>query len=306
MRFAMGSLFALLFVALPARRARRAASLIGNVIRVPVVVLTAGSFFYSLSLLPLAEALTLSFLAPVFVALLGALLLKEKLGGRVFQALGFGLAGMLVMVWPRLQGDVSNAELGVAAALFSAVAYAFNLILLRRIAQKEHPAIIVLFQNGGPALCLAIPAALAFVPMTAPTSPPMRCRRARGRWAFHAGLGLRPRRGLAPGAARIHRADLGEPARLPDVRRGTAVHDLCRRAADRSGRDRGQPEIASAVCCAQPLGFAGKIRQVSVPCARSLPRSSTNRPSVVATVPPRWISLPSQRTVPLSGMTGRT
>ena len=67
---------------------------------------------------------------------------------------------MLVMVWPRLQGQVSGAGLGVAAALFSAVAYAFNLILLRRIALKEHPAVIVAFQNCGPALVLAIPAAL--------------------------------------------------------------------------------------------------------------------------------------------------
>ena len=142
------------------------ASLIGNLLRIPLVVLTAGSFFYSVSVLPLAEALTLSFLAPVFVALLGGLLLKEKIDKRILQALGFGIAGMLVMVWPRLQGHVSGAGLGVAAALFSAVSYAFNLILLRRIAVREHPTVIVAFQNVGPAVCLAIPAALAFVPMT--------------------------------------------------------------------------------------------------------------------------------------------
>ena len=110
--------------------------------------------------------MTLSFLAPVFVALLGGLLLKEKIDRRILQALGFGIAGMLVMVWPRLQGHVSGAGLGVAAALFSAVSYAFNLILLRRIAVREHPTVIVAFQNVGPAVCLAIPAALAFVPMT--------------------------------------------------------------------------------------------------------------------------------------------
>lgn len=167
MRFAMGGLCALAVLAFvrPAMPTRQ--SVIGNSIRVPVVVLTAGSFFYSLSVLPLAEALTLAFLAPVFVALLGGLLLKERMDARVFQALGFGVAGMLVMVWPRLQGHVSGAGLGVAAALFSAVTYAFNLILLRRIAMKEHPAIIVAFQNCGPALVLAIPAALSFVPMTA-------------------------------------------------------------------------------------------------------------------------------------------
>lgn len=165
MRFAMGGLCALVVLALARPAFPSRASLIGNTIRIPVVVLTAGSFFYSLSVLPLAETLTLSFLAPVFVALLGALILKERLDSRILQALGFGVAGMLVMVWPRLQGEVSGAGLGVAAALFSAVSYAFNLILLRKIALKEHPAIIVLFQTGGPALCLAIPVWPHFVPM---------------------------------------------------------------------------------------------------------------------------------------------
>ncbi len=166
MRFAMGGICALavLAIARPARPTRE--SLIGNTARVPLVVLTAGSFFYSISVLPLAEALTLSFLAPVFVALLGGLLLKEKIDKRILQALGFGLAGMLVMVWPRLQGHVSGAGLGVAAALFSAVSYAFNLIMLRRIAVREHPTVIVAFQTVGPALCLAIPAWYAFVPMS--------------------------------------------------------------------------------------------------------------------------------------------
>ncbi|KRE17871.1 hypothetical protein ASE63_01355 [Bosea sp. Root381] len=167
MRFAMGGICSLAVLAFvrPAMPTRR--SVIGNSIRVPVVVLTAGSFFYSLSVLPLAEALTLAFLAPVFVALLGGLLLKERMDSRIFQALAFGVAGMLVMVWPRLQGHVSGAGLGVAAALFSAVTYAFNLVLLRRIAMREHPAVIVAFQNCGPALLLAIPAMLYFAPMTA-------------------------------------------------------------------------------------------------------------------------------------------
>jgi drug/metabolite transporter (DMT)-like permease len=166
MRFAAGAICAIIVAAVlrPARPTR--ASLIGNSIRIPLVIVTASSFFYSISVLPLAEALTLSFLAPVFVALLGALILKERLDGRILQALGFGLAGMLVMVWPRLQGGVTGAELGVAAALVSAVSYAFNLILLRTIAVKEHPAIIVLFQNAGPALCLAWPAYYIFQPMS--------------------------------------------------------------------------------------------------------------------------------------------
>lgn len=165
MRFLMGGLCALIVLAIVRPGRPTKASLIGNLTRIPLVVLTAGSFFYSVSVLPLAEALTLAFLAPVFVALLGGVLLKERIDGRVLQALAFGLAGMLVMVWPRLQGHVSGASLGVAAALFSAVSYAFNLVLLRSIATREHPTVIVAFQNIGPALCLAIPAAYVFVPM---------------------------------------------------------------------------------------------------------------------------------------------
>lgn len=167
MRFAAGGLCALIVLAAVRPKRPTRDSVIGNLIRVPIVVLTAGSFFYSVSQLPLAEALTLAFLAPVFVALLGALMLKERLDRRIIEALGFGLAGMLVMVWPRLQGGVTGAEFGVAAALFSAVSYAFNLILLRRIAVKEHPAVIVAFQNCGPALLLAIPAWFVLEPMSA-------------------------------------------------------------------------------------------------------------------------------------------
>lgn len=166
MRFAAGSVFALAAVAITRPPAPTRASVMGNLARVPVVVMTAGSFFYSVSVLPLAEALTLSFLAPVFVALMGTLMLGERLDRRILQALGCGLAGMLVMVWPRLQGEVSGAGLGVAAALFSAVTYAFNLVLLRRIALRERPAVIVLFQNAGPALCLVIPAFLYAVPLS--------------------------------------------------------------------------------------------------------------------------------------------
>lgn len=159
LRFMMGGVVALAAIAI-ARPPRPTPDQIrANLYRVPLVVLTAGSFFTAVSLLPLAEAISLSFLAPCFIAILGVLLLKEQVSRTVIIAIAAGFLGMLVMLWPKLQAGVGGSTLGVAAAVISAVAYAFNIILLRKLAVSQHPAIIVAFQCIGPGLVL-MPAAL--------------------------------------------------------------------------------------------------------------------------------------------------
>lgn len=155
MRFATGGVIAMLAVAILRPPRPTGAEVTANLLRVPIVVVTAGSFFVAISLLPLAEAIGLSFLAPVFIAGLGVLLLKERLDASIFVALGAGFAGMAVMLWPKLQAGVDGSTLGVAAALFSALSYAVNIILLRKLAVNQHPATIVAFQNIGPAIVLA-------------------------------------------------------------------------------------------------------------------------------------------------------
>ncbi len=161
LRFVMGGLVALLALAWLAPPRPTGPEIRANLLRVPLVVLTAGSFFYSISQLPLAEAISLSFLAPAFIAVLGVVLLKEKLDRNILLALAAGFAGMLVMLLPKLQEGITGSTLGVIAALFSAFAYAFNIILLRRLAVNQHPATIVAFQNWGPAVLL-LPAAVWF------------------------------------------------------------------------------------------------------------------------------------------------
>jgi S-adenosylmethionine uptake transporter len=161
LRFVMGGLVALVVMAWLAPPRPTGPEIRANLLRVPLVVLTAGSFFYSISQLPLAEAISLSFLAPAFIAVLGVVLLKEKLDRNILLALAAGFAGMLVMLLPKLQEGITGSTLGVIAALFSAFAYAFNIILLRRLAVNQHPATIVAFQNWGPAVLL-LPAAVWF------------------------------------------------------------------------------------------------------------------------------------------------
>lgn len=144
-----------------------------NALRGTLGALTATTFFYSLQTLPLAEAIAFSFLSPLFLALFGAMILGEAIGRSTLYGLGFGFAGMLVMTFgPSLAGGLGTALAGskplhlpgVAAAVLSAISYAFGLVLLRQRAQQDALVIIVLFQTMVPATLLAIPAMLVWKP----------------------------------------------------------------------------------------------------------------------------------------------
>lgn len=159
LRFAFGLLVALgaLAAARPGLPSRE--TVIANAGRAALAVVTATTFFFALSELPLAEALVLTFLSPLFVALFGALMLGERPDRRILAALVAGFAGVLVVASDQLgEGGPARSLAGVAAALVSAVCYAFGLVLLRARAQRDPMTYIVFFQNLGPALILAAPA----------------------------------------------------------------------------------------------------------------------------------------------------
>lgn len=137
-------------------------TVVANLLRSVAAVVTAVSFFYALGQLPLAETLVLSFLSPMFIALFGTLMLREKVDGRIVAAIAVGFIGTLVVVLGQT-GEASAARSwsGVGAALLSAVTYAFSLVLLRQRAQRDKFIHIVFFQNIGPAL-LVLPFGLLF------------------------------------------------------------------------------------------------------------------------------------------------
>jgi drug/metabolite transporter (DMT)-like permease len=181
MRFLAGALvmvivFTLLFPGRPSWETMRV-----NGLRGFLVVFTALSFFYGLSTLPLAEALALSFLSPIFIAVMGVVLLKETVGARIIIGLVLGMLGMMVMVYG-LQTDEAGPRpaLGVAAAIASAFSYGLAIVLLRARATRDPVVTIVLIQHVMPSVIVgllalmvwvfinpslaAIPAALAFHP----------------------------------------------------------------------------------------------------------------------------------------------
>ncbi len=114
-----------------------------------VTSLMAFLFFWGLVYVPLAEAIGLSFIAPLIALYLAAVLLQENIGGRSIWASIIGFAGALVIIGGKLGGDYSaDIGQGIAAILLSAVLYAYNLILQRRQSLIAEPVEIAFFQNA--------------------------------------------------------------------------------------------------------------------------------------------------------------
>jgi len=166
LRFAFGTLVATAIVAAIRPGWPGPETIRANLVRSVVGVLTAVSFFYALGQLPLAETLVLSFLSPMFVALFGLLLLRERVDSRVLAAIAVGFGGTLVVVLGQT-GPESGARswTGVGAALLSAVTYALSMVLLRQRAQRDKFIHIVWLSNIGPAVLVAPVALMAWQPV---------------------------------------------------------------------------------------------------------------------------------------------
>ncbi len=127
----------------------RGAVLRVHALRSAVVAVMAPLFFWGLVRMPIAEAIALSFIAPLIALYLAAVLLGEQIQPRAILASLLGLAGVLVIGAGRFgEGAMTrDAALGIAAVLASAVFYAWNLVLQRQQAQLSNPVEVALFQN---------------------------------------------------------------------------------------------------------------------------------------------------------------
>jgi S-adenosylmethionine uptake transporter len=136
-----------------------------------VAAAMALTFFFGLTLLPMAEAIAISFIAPLIALYLAAATLGERIRRSAVAASLLGLIGVAIIVFARLgaSGHGSGALLGIASVLTSAVLYAWNLVLQRRQAQVARPLEVASFMNTTVLLVL-LPAGpwLARLPAAAP------------------------------------------------------------------------------------------------------------------------------------------
>jgi S-adenosylmethionine uptake transporter len=125
-----------------------------HALRAAIVGIVLLCFFWGLARLPLAEAIGLSFVAPLFALFLAALLLGERIRRQAIWASLAGIAGVAIILAGQFgrSSYSQDALLGTAAVLVSTVLYGYNLILSRQQALVAKPIEIMLFQN----LCVAI------------------------------------------------------------------------------------------------------------------------------------------------------
>jgi len=130
--------------------------LLRGTMMVPMAIL----FFWGLARVPMAQAVALTFIAPLIALVLAALILKEPIGKRTVGGSLAAFAGVVIIFIGQAQADLgAEALLGSFAILCSAVIYAFNIIVMRRQAQNAGPIEIAFFQNLviGAVLVVSVP-----------------------------------------------------------------------------------------------------------------------------------------------------
>ena len=108
-------------------------------------------FFYGLSRMPLVDALTLGFTAPLMVTALSMPTLGEHVGWRRWVAVIIGFVGVLIILRPGT-GEISLAAIAV---LFAAFCYASLAITARKLATTESSYALSVYAVVGPLLISA-------------------------------------------------------------------------------------------------------------------------------------------------------
>lgn len=122
---------------------------LGHMWRGVIGTTAMGLMFTALTLLPLPEVTALQYATPLFIVLLAALILGERL--RLFRitAVILGLVGVLVVLSPRLSSlgsEIGHAQaVGALLMLGSTLAAALAQVQVRRLVATERPATVALY-----------------------------------------------------------------------------------------------------------------------------------------------------------------
>ncbi|MEM7330684.1 MAG: DMT family transporter [Chloroflexota bacterium] len=101
------------------------------------------TYFMGLSALPLAEAASIRFSAPLTITALSVLMLGEKVGPRRWMALVIGFTGVLFIVRP----GTTSFNWGSVFVFLATIFYALSLMLTRRLRGDDSSATMAYFST---------------------------------------------------------------------------------------------------------------------------------------------------------------
>ena len=128
-----------------------------HAVRASVSTVMALAFFWGLARVPMAQAVALTFIAPLLSLFLSALLLGERVSRSTIVASSIAFAGVVVIVIGQWRTELGPSALqGTIAILCSSFLYAFNIVLMRRQALVAEPVEVAFSQSALVALLLAL------------------------------------------------------------------------------------------------------------------------------------------------------
>lgn len=179
LRYGFGSISALAYYLYQNRGASKisrrqplfsAQTLKTSLLRAVFIMLTASCFFYALGNLPLAQAVTIAFSAPLFMVLFSRILLGERISSYALFAIALGFSGVLVIFGEALFQPLKGAFVPMASALMASIFYSLAIVLSRKHSSHTKPEDMVLLQTAF-ALLLVLPFGLLPFAETGWTAP---------------------------------------------------------------------------------------------------------------------------------------
>ncbi len=128
-----------------------------------MLFITISALFVALAYMPLADAIAISFAAPLFITLLASPLLSERVGAHRIGAVVAGLAGVAIVMRPGPGVFEWAALLALASALF----FAFFQLATRVLAATEPPFTTLLYTGIGALVCSSFTVPFFWAPISA-------------------------------------------------------------------------------------------------------------------------------------------
>jgi drug/metabolite transporter (DMT)-like permease len=139
-----------------------------HLLRGALSIVMLGLFAYGLRTLPLTEAYTIIFVAPLIITALSGPILGERVGALRWAMIAVGFGGVLVVLRPTGAGLLSLPGLAV---LVAAATYAISAITVRVLGRTDSSESMVFWMTGMLALGAGLLAAPNWVPVRAEHAP---------------------------------------------------------------------------------------------------------------------------------------